>query len=183
VHDTSRTRICERESANNYNTVSNTNYIDHGYSKSVTAPGRPGSSTTSLPYGRPVVDDSDYDQHWQDRQLPGNQEIYGRANEQVNRRHEEYLENSARLVAGRYASRGAPGPRIWRPPGRVTGPSPRYWNPEPTGTPDPEGARRLTVMGFNLLVERARILRLTQGPRRADPPPVTTAHWRSPTGR
>jgi len=53
-----------------------------------------------MPYGSGAVDDSDYDPHWKDRLLPGNQEIICRENQQANRRHEEYLENSAGIVAG-----------------------------------------------------------------------------------
>jgi len=71
------------------------------------------------------VNDEEYDQHWRTRLLPGNQQIYDRDWEQSRQRHEEYCGSTARNVARRYASRGAPGPRIHRPPGRVTGPSPR----------------------------------------------------------
>jgi len=122
------------------------------------------------------VNDEEYDPHWRVRLLPGNQEIYERESIQSRRRHKEYCESTAREVARRYASRGAPGPRFHRPQGRVTRPSPRECDTRPVGTPHPGGARRLTVTGLNLLVERARILRLTQGPN------VSPPTCRSPTG-
>jgi len=122
------------------------------------------------------VNDEEYDPHWCDRLLPGNQEIYNRANEQQRRLHEEYVENTARSIARRHATKGAPGPRFQRPPGRVTGPSPWVRDTAPPGTPHPVEARRLSVTGFNLLVERARVLRLTQGPSLSPPA------CRSPTG-
>jgi len=53
---------------------------------------------------------------------------------------------------------------------------PQEWDRGTAGTPHPGGARRLTVTGFNLLVERARILRLTQGPS------VSPPKCRSPIG-
>jgi len=99
-----------------------------------------------MPYGGQVVDDSEYDPHWKDRLLPGNQEIIARQS------HEEFIDNSASIVAGRYALRGAPGPWIRRPPGRPAGPRPRQGNPGPTATPEDEGTRRLSVTGFNQLV-------------------------------
>jgi len=117
------------------------------------------------------INDEEYDPHWL---IPGNQEIYDRDrnSEQSRRRHEEYCESTARNIARRYASRGAPGPRVHRPPGRITEPSRREWDTGSTSTPHPEEARRLTVMGFNLLVERARIMRLTQAPSVSPPPPM-----------
>jgi len=126
-----------------------------------------------LPYDGHDVDE--YDPHWKDRLLLGNKEIDEKQSAYVNRRHEEYLENSASIVARRYAARGEPGPRIRRPPGRTAGHNPRQGNSGPTATPDGEGARHLTATGFNLLVERARILRLSQGQR------VSTSACRSPS--
>jgi len=119
------------------------------------------------------VNDEEYDPHWRDRLLPGKQEIYDKDREQARRRHQE---STARNIERRYASRGAPGPRLHRPQGRVTGPNPREWNTGAAVTPHPGEARRLTVTGFNLLVERARMLRLAQGPS------VSLPVCQSPTG-
>jgi len=44
------------------------------------------------------VDESDYDPHWKDRLLPGNQEIYGRASEQARLLHEQYIEISPGIL-------------------------------------------------------------------------------------
>jgi len=133
-------------------------------------------------YSCQAVDESDYDPHWKDRLLPGNQEIYGRASEQARLLHEQYIETSARDIATCCAERGAPGPRIRRPPGRTPAPSPRQGNSRITDT---DGARHLTVTGFNLLVERARILRLSQGEKVSPPACLTDraiGRTVSPTG-
>jgi len=73
-------------------------------------------------------------------------------------------EQNSEIIRGRYASRGEPGPRLHRYPGRATGPDPRAWDTGVRGTPYPGEVLRHSVTGFKHLVERARALRLSQGP-------------------
>jgi len=108
---------------------------------------------------RSDIHNDEYDEFWQDRQLPGNKEIYSRDAEQARRRAQKC---TAKAIERRYASQGAPEPRLHRPQGRATGPNPWEWNTGFAGTPHSGEARHLTVTGFNLLVERARMLRLAQ---------------------
>jgi len=123
------------------------------------------------------VNDEEYDQHWHDRQLPGNQKIYDRESEQLWRRHEEYCENTARSLARRYASRGAPGPRFHRPQGRVTGPSPleRDISPQAHLTQERLGAsqRRGSTSWWNERGYYGSHKDQAYHPRRVGRPPVT----------
>jgi len=84
------------------------------------------------------------------------------ANKRATERENEYLR-------GRYASRGEPRPRQHRRQGRATGPDPWGGDTGVRGAPYPGEVQRHSVTGFNILVERARVLRLSQGPSVSPP--------------
>jgi len=91
------------------------------------------------------VNDEEYDPHWRDRLLPGNQEIYNRANAEHRRLYEEYIENTTRSIARRQEGRqdrsstdpqgGSPDPA----PGRGTR-GPRALTPTRTGASQCRGS-------------------------------------------
>jgi len=160
VYFYARTRACERGSVtNNYKNVSR-KIIQYIMNTRQTTRNR---FDQEMAYCRSDINDDAYDEFWRDRQLPGNKEIYSRNAELARRRDQEC---EARSIKWRYATRGSPGPRLHRPQGRATGPvkdEPRERDTGFGGTPYPGEGRRLTVTGFNFLVERARELRLAQG--------------------
>jgi len=82
---------------------------------------------------------------------------------------ERARDRDSEIIRGRYASRGEPGPRLHRYQGRATGPDPRGGDTGVRGTPYQGEVPCHSVTGFKHLVERARLLRLSQGPSVSPP--------------